>query len=97
MVPYFVERSLSSLIFFSPDEIKLVLQYHPVLKATGLDGLSNRILSLLADELSIPVCSLFNLFLQHGTVPGCFKETHVCSVLKGGDPAVPSDHRPILL
>ena len=58
---------------------------------------SNRVLFVLADELSIPVCALFNQSLQHGTVPDCFKETHVCPILKGGDPAVPSNYRPISL
>ena len=52
---------------------------------------------MLADELSVPVCALFNQSLQHGTVPECFKETHVCPILKGGDPAVPSNYRPISL
>ena len=96
IAPYLVERCLSSLIL-SPDDVKLILKSLPVGKATGPDGLSNRILSVLADELSIPVCALFNQSLQHGTVPDCFKETHVCPILKGGDPAVPSNYRPISL
>ena len=75
--PYMVERCLRSLVF-SPDEVKLTFQYLPTGKATGPDGLSNRILSVPADELSIPACALFNQSLQHGTVPDCFKETHVC-------------------
>ena len=81
----------------SPDEVKLILKSLPVGKATGPDGLINRILSVLADELSVPVCALFNQCLQHGTVPEFFKETHVCPILKGGDPAVPSNYRPISL
>ena len=96
IAPYLVERCLSSLIL-SPDEVKLILKSLPVGKATGPDGLSNRILSVLADELFIPVCALFNQPLQHGAVPDCFKETHVCPILKGGDPTVPSNYRPISL
>ena len=96
IAPYLVERCLSSLVL-SPDEVKLILKSLPVGKATGPDGLSNRILSVLADELSVPVCALFNQSLQHGTVPECFKETHVYPILKGGDPAVPSNYRPISL
>ena len=84
-------------LVLSPNEVKLILKSLPVGKATGPDGLSNRILSVLADELSIPICALFNQSLQHGTVPDCFKETHVCQILKGGDPAVPSNYRPISL
>ena len=53
---YLVERCLSSLIF-SPDEVKLILKFLPVGKASGI---SNRILSVLADEFSFPVCALFN-------------------------------------
>ena len=96
IAPYLVERCLSSLVL-SRNEVKLILKSLPVGKATGPDGLSNRILSVLADELSIPVCALFNQFLQHGTVPDCFKETHVCPIHKGGDLAVPSNYRPISL
>ena len=52
---------------------------------------------MLADELSIPVCALFNQSLQHGTLPDCFKEIHVCQILKNGDPGVLSNYRPISL
>ena len=93
IAPYLVERCLS----FLPDEVKLILKSLPVEKATGPDGLSNCILSVLADELSIPVCALFNQSLQHRTVPVCFKETHVCPRLKDDDPPVPSNYRPISL
>ncbi|MCG8049110.1 MAG: reverse transcriptase domain-containing protein [Candidatus Thiodiazotropha endolucinida] len=96
MPPYSVENNLSSLVF-TPDEVKLILKSLPVGKATGPDGLSNRILSALANELSGPVCSLFNESLLQGIVPSCFKETHVCPIFKGSDPAVPSNYRPISL
>ena len=96
ITPYLVERCLS-LPVFSPDEVKLILKSLTFGKATGPVGLSNRILPVLADEISIPVCALFNQSLKHGAVPGCFKETHVCPILKGGDPAVPSNYRPISL
>ena len=76
IAPYLVERCLCSVVF-SPDEVKLILKSLPVGKATGPDGISNRILSVQADELSIPVCALLNQSLQHGTVPVCFKESHV--------------------
>ena len=96
IAPYLVERCLNSLVL-SPNEVKLIIKSLPVGKATGPDGLSKRILSVLADELSIPVCALFKQSLQHGTVPDCFKETHVCPIFTGGDPAVPSNYRPISL
>ena len=94
IAPYLVERCL----VFSPDEVKLILKSLPVGKAAGPDGLSNRIISVLADELSIHVCALFNQSLQHGIVPETGNmETHVCPILKGGDPAAPSYYRPISL
>ena len=96
IAPYLVERCLRSLVF-SLDEVKLILKSLPVGKASVPDGISNRILSVLADELSIPVCALFNQSLQHGTVPVCLKEIHVWPILKGVDPAVSSNYRPISL
>ncbi|MCG7876874.1 MAG: hypothetical protein N0C90_11145, partial [Candidatus Thiodiazotropha endolucinida] len=51
----------------------------------------------IATEVSLPVASLFNYSLNCGVVPDCFKESHVCPILKGGDPAMASNYRPISL
>ena len=60
-------------------------------------GVSNRILSALANELSIPISHFFNQSLNQEDVPDCFKESHVSPVPKGGDPSELSNYRPISL
>ena len=87
IVPYPVKSNLSSIVL-TPDEVKLILKALPIGKATGPDGVSNHILSALADELSSPICAFINQSQRQGDVPGCFKDSHVCPIPKGGDPSV---------
>ena len=83
---------------FTSEEVKAVLRTLPVGKAVGPDGISNRILRELANELSTPLASLFNQSIHQGDVPVCFKIAHVCPVLKGGgDPSDVCNYRPISL
>ena len=96
VVPYPVLHNLD-FISLTPDEVKSILKSLPIGKATGPDGVSNRILSALANELSIPIFHFFNQSLNQGDVPDCFKESHVSPVPKGGDPSELSNYRPISL
>ena len=94
---FIVNEPLSSLVFTS-EEVKAVLRTLPVGKAVGPDGISNRILRELANELSTPLASLFNQSIHQGDVPVCFKIAHVCPVPKGGgDPSDVCNYRPISL
>ena len=48
----------------------------------GPNGLSNRILRELSQELSAPYRSLFNQSLRTNLVPSSYKEANVCPVPK---------------
>ena len=65
---FIVNEPLSSLVFTS-EEVKVILRTLPVGKAVGPDGISNRILRALANELSTPLASLFNQSIHQGDVP----------------------------
>ena len=65
-------------------EVKFVLQTLKTGKASGPNGLSNRILRKLSIELSHPLCCLFNKSLQSGIVPASYKEADVCPIHKNG-------------
>ena len=91
-----VESELNSIVL-TTDEVESVLKILLVGKATGPNGLSNRILRELSHELSLPYCSLFNQSLDTGHVPSSYKEANVCPVPKKGDLSVVSSHRPISL
>ena len=83
---------------FTSEEVKAILRTLPVGKAVGPDGISNRILRELANELSSPLASLFNQSVHQGAVQVCFKIAHVCPVSKGGgDPSDVCIYRPFSL
>ena len=68
ILPTKVELELHSIVL-TTDEVESVLKILPVDKATGPNGLSNRILRELFHQLSHPYCSLFNQSLDSGHVP----------------------------
>ena len=84
-------------IVLSRTEVESVLKSLAVGKASGPNGLSNRILRELSKELSIPFCSLFNQSLRSGAFPTPYKEANVCPVPKKGDLSIVSNYRPISL
>ena len=89
--------SLLDRIVLTPHEVELVLEVLPVGKASGPNGLSNRILKELSHQLASPFCSLFNDSLHKGVVPVSYKEAHVCPVPKKGDLSAVNNYRPISL
>ena len=84
-------------ITLSELEVESVIKTLVIGKASGPNGLSNRILRELSSELAIPFCSLFNQSLRSGTFPGSYKEANVCPVPKKGDLSIVSSYRPISL
>ena len=84
-------------IVLTPTEVELVLETLSIGKASGPNGLNNRIIRALSYELSYPFCSLFNQSLQTGVVPTSYKEANVCPVPKTGDLSMVSNYRPISL
>ena len=67
-------------IILTPFEVESVLQTLKIGKASGPDGISNRILKELSHELSSPYCSLFNQSLRSGTFPSPYKDANVSPV-----------------
>ena len=51
-------------------------------KASGLDGISPRVLRKLADILVLPVTTLFQTLLDKGIVPQDWKRASVCPLYK---------------
>ena len=94
--PYSVNEIFSSLTV-TPEEVKLTLEALPVGKATGPDGLSNRMLKEISKEICFPLAAFFNHSFSSGEVPDAFKELHVCPVPEGGNPASVANYRPISL
>ena len=96
LIPYETNSFLNS-INLTPIDVHCILNQLPLGKATGPNGLSNRILKELSTELSEPLCSFYNLSLRTGIVPSSYKMGNVCSIFKKDDPSLPSNYRPITL
>ena len=90
-------NSVLDTIIITPLEVDSSLKFLDTCKASGPNGLSNRILKELSKELATPLCSLFNLSLSTGILPISYKEAKVCSVYKKDDPSLVSSYRPISL
>jgi len=65
------------------------------LYSKGHDDLSTVILTNCADELSQPLCTIFNKSLEDGIVPTGLKIAKVISIYKADDKKVVSNYRPI--
>ena len=76
ILPTTLESELNTIVL-TTDEVESVLKILPAGKATGPNGLSNRILRELSHELSTPYCSLFNQSLDTGDVVHIKKQTYV--------------------
>ena len=99
-VPDVTDRNViseRSIIVLTTDEVKSVLKSLPVGKASGPDGISNRVLKELADQLAMPLSLLFNQSIEDGKIPADWKEAYVSPVPKSGDLSLSSNYRPISL
>ena len=79
------------------DEVESVLKLLPTGKDSGPDGLSNRLLRELSNELSKPYQCLFKQSIHMGTVPSSYKEANLSPVPKKNDLSVVSNYHPLLL
>jgi hypothetical protein len=54
-------------------------------KATGPDGISNRMLKETSISIAEPLTALFNKSFQMGKVPTTWKEANLCPIYKKED------------
>ena len=66
-------------------------------KASGSNGLNNRILKELPQEISAPLYALFNYSLSTGHFPVPWKDANLSPVPKKDDLSLLTNHRPISL
>jgi len=64
-------------------------------KATGLDGISARLLKDAAPEVSESITYIINLTISTSTIPSEWKTAKVTPVYKSGDKSDPNNYRPI--
>ena len=81
----------------SNNAVKDILSKLDVNKATGVDGITARILKECAVELSHPLTLLFNLSFRSGKVPSLWKKANVTPVYKADAKDVVENYRSISL
>ena len=79
------------------DEVESVLKLLSTGNASGPDGLSNRLLRELPNELAKPYKCLFNQSICMSTVPSSHKEANVSPVPIKGNLSIVSNYRPLSL
>ena len=72
--PHLPLHSQLTQIILTLQEVKSDLQILPLVKASGPNGLSIRVLCELANEISVPIALFLNQSLKSGIVPASYKE-----------------------
>lgn len=80
-----------------PENVYMILSKLDPSKATGPDGLGNRILREAAVPLAQPLSELFNFCLSLGHFPDIWKMANVMPLFKKDDPLLCNNYRPISL
>ena len=96
VTPYAVTSRLSRLVL-TPDEVESVLESLADGKASGQNGVNNKVLKEFANEISEPLCSFFNHSLNLGSFPSPWKDANIYPIPKKGDLSHLTNHRPVSL
>ena len=64
-------------------------------KATGLDGLTARLLKDAAQAIARPITYLVNLTISSGVIPSEWKDARVTPIFKSGKKNDENNYRPI--
>ena len=78
-----------------PEEVERILRGLKVNKATGPDGLSSRLLKLVAPAIAKSLATVYNASLENGVVPGDRKAANVSPIFKSGDKTSVHNYSPI--
>ena len=90
-------RNFLSEIIVSEQEVLDIISTLDKNKAVGPDIISNRMLLAVRNEVSKPLCLLFNKSLREKVFPDQWKIAHVIPLFKNGDKSLPSNYRPVAL
>ena len=88
----------SKSLFFNPvtqREICNIVMRLGNNKAPGIDECSPKIVKLVIELISEPLCHIFNLSLASGTFPDKMKTARISPIFKTGDKEQVSNYRPI--
>lgn len=84
-------------IIVTEEGVHKLLAKIDVSKATGPDGISGRILKLVAEDISPSITFLFQQAIVTGENPNDWKEANIVPIFKKGDRTLPINYRPVSL
>lgn len=90
------QHSIPQPVIQPVDVYEILISLDPN-KATGPDGIGNRLLKESAVPIASPMSHLFNFCLSLGHFPDCWKVANVIPVYKKNDPLLCTNYRPISL
>ena len=79
----------------TPSQTQKLIKAIPSGKATGLDGVSARLLKIAAPVVAPSLAKLINICITSGTFPAVWKEAKVTPLHKGNSKADKNNYRPI--
>lgn len=82
---------------FSPEDVNKKLKKIDTAKGVGPDNVHPLYLVRCADELTLPLCMLFNRSMQTGMFPDTWKMARVVPIYKNGKKDHISNYRPIAI
>ena len=89
------EDNVLSIPLLTCDEVQKSLSELDSHKATGLDGLSSKILKLSASVIASPLTVIFNQSISYGHFPIQWKTARITPVHKSGSRTDKNNYRPI--
>jgi len=98
-LPYFDSKTNSTITdieITTKDRVDIIITF-AVNKASGPDGISNKMLKLVANEIYLPLSILFNESLNTCMFPDICEFAYVIPLFKTGEPSLAEKYRPISL
>ena len=77
------------------DDLLSSIRSLDITKATGLDGITPKILKLSSNVIAHPLLQIINISIHTGTFPDNLKLGKILPIFKGGAKSDPSNYRPI--
>ena len=84
-------------IIMTSNNVYDIIKSLTVNKASGMDGVSHRILKEAIESISEPLCEIFNKSLHQGTFPTQWKYANVIPIFKSKETFLQSNYRPVSL
>ena len=99
MLPECQLKTLNQLVIdeITITEVKDMIHSIDIIKASGPDNISHRMLKGCINFICEPLCILFNRSLSEGIFPESWKKAIVTHILKKCDKSLSSNYRPVSL